>query len=567
MNVIIAAFFVLAAFAADDLEFAGETVSLNDAGIVQTQPQQGPVNPEHFEAYFPAAESFDEAKAGNVLFDLSHYSYSAASYYSLFISMLQSEGFNVTIASDLANMMNYDVVIIRNPSFGFSASEVTLITNYLNAGNILIMMGEFWYSGTPYNNAYINNLMDDLGAGINIVNEKIIEPVNYYTHNFWIRILDFSDHCLNEGVSEVIHAATSYITVDNPDSALYRSSAQSYQSYSPYANGPFVISAIPNPSTRPTWKLVLTGDTNLFSVSSSYNFYSMYDNAQAAYNQVYWCSCDGNDDCDDGLYCNGEETCNLGSGECEAGTAPCPDDGLWCNGAEGCDEAGDQCTTTGDPCPDDGLFCTGTEDCDEAGDQCTSTGDPCGDDGLWCNGAESCDEAGDQCATTGNPCRDDVLFCNGTEGCDEAADQCTNSGDPCPDDNLFCNGAESCDEDEDQCATTGNPCPDDGLYCNGAETCDEDGDQCETGDTPCMEDDLFCNGQESCNEEDDTCQSSGDPCAQQEECNEDNDSCDSRSDDDDDPGLEDDDADDDDSDEDQWPQGNVTGGSDSGCCG
>ena len=43
------------------------------------------------------------------------------------------------------------------------------------------------------------------------------------------------------------------------------------------------------------------------------------------------CSVDG--DCDDGLFCNGAETCS--GGACQAGGDPCP--------GQGCDEAGDQC--------------------------------------------------------------------------------------------------------------------------------------------------------------------------------------------------------------------------------
>jgi len=44
-------------------------------------------------------------------------------------------------------------------------------------------------------------------------------------------------------------------------------------------------------------------------------------------------------DCDDGLFCNGVETCNAGS--CVAGSDPCP--------GQGCDESGDVCTDTNGP--------------------------------------------------------------------------------------------------------------------------------------------------------------------------------------------------------------------------
>ncbi|MFC1889300.1 putative metal-binding motif-containing protein [Thermodesulfobacteriota bacterium] len=236
-------------------------------------------------------------------------------------------------------------------------------------------------------------------------------------------------------------------------------------------------------------------------------------------------------DCDNGIFCDGAETCSAGS--CIAGDEPCPDDGLFCNGIESCDEAGNTCLSGDEPCPDDGLFCNGAESCDEAGEQCLAGDQPCPDDGLFCNGYESCDEESDQCINAkSEPCPDDGLFCNGTESCDEEDDTCLPGENPCPDDGLFCNGAESCDEGGDICLNGGDPCGDDGLFCNGVESCDEDVDTCLAGEDPCPEDGLFCNGTESCNEDGDTCPNSGDPCGDDglfcngaESCDEDGDTC------------------------------------------
>ncbi|MCP3980358.1 MAG: hypothetical protein GY716_13735, partial [bacterium] len=91
---------------------------------------------------------------------------------------------------------------------------------------------------------------------------------------------------------------------------------------------------------------------------------------------------------------------------------------------------GGGCTSDLD-CPDDGEFCNGAESCNIGTGQCVSAGDPCGDDGEFCNGAESCDEGADQCVSAGDPCGDDGQFCTGTESCDEGGDQCVSSGDPC----------------------------------------------------------------------------------------------------------------------------------------
>jgi hypothetical protein len=217
------------------------------------------------------------------------------------------------------------------------------------------------------------------------------------------------------------------------------------------------------------------------------------------------------DSCDDFLFCNGQEFCDLGA--CQAGTDPCPDDTLFCNGVESCDETDDVCFHTGTPCPDDGLFCNGVESCDDAGDLCLLSGDPCPDDGLFCNGTESCDDVGDQCLRSGSPCPDDGLFCNGVPACVETTDECLGPVDPCPDDGLFCTGVESCDETADQCLRSGDPCPNDGLFCTGVESCDEVVDQCLQSGDPCPDDGLFCNGTESCDDAGDRCLHSGSPCA------------------------------------------------------
>ena len=57
--------------------------------------------------------------------------------------------------------------------------------------------------------------------------------------------------------------------------------------------------------------------------------------------------CSTNPDCDDGLYCNGPDTCS--AGVCYHLDNPCPEDGLFCTI---CDEEGENCY--GNPCPPEG---------------------------------------------------------------------------------------------------------------------------------------------------------------------------------------------------------------------
>ncbi len=97
--------------------------------------------------------------------------------------------------------------------------------------------------------------------------------------------------------------------------------------------------------------------------------------------------------CDDGIFCNEDDTCSSGTYDEHAGT-PCPDDGLWRNGTESCDEENQECTTKDVPdCSDNGLFCDGTEFCDGESDECASSGDPC-------DIGETCDETEDDVCPT-----------------------------------------------------------------------------------------------------------------------------------------------------------------------
>lgn len=121
--------------------------------------------------------------------------------------------------------------------------------------------------------------------------------------------------------------------------------------------------------------------------------------------------------CDDGYFCTGYETCDPGnpakdSFGCVAGTPPCVenigDNDSDCS--ESCDETNDTCTAndpTGSVC-NDGLYCNGADTC-SAGSCSIHDGDPCpGPDGdIDC--AESCDETNDDC-TANDP---DGCFCPG----------------------------------------------------------------------------------------------------------------------------------------------------------
>jgi len=287
-------------------------------------------------------------------------------------------------------------------------------------------------------------------------------------------------------------------------------------------------------------------------------------------------------DCDDGLFCNGAETCNAGT--CQAGTPIDCDDGVACT-TDSCNEATDSCDNTPDNAVcDDGAFCNGAEVCDPdlgcqanddpcPGQMCDEAGDACVDclndtncdDGAYCNGTEtcvdgscqagsdpcpgqSCDEAGDACVDClADADCDDGAYCNGVEtcvdgvcqtgapvdcddvigctldSCNEATDSCDNvANDAICDNGQYCDGAETCDPVLDCQVGTAIDC-NDGVGCT-VDSCDEATDSCDnTPNNSVCNDGMFCNGIEVCDPALD-CQAGSDPCPGQS-CDEAGDAC------------------------------------------
>jgi cysteine-rich repeat protein len=133
-------------------------------------------------------------------------------------------------------------------------------------------------------------------------------------------------------------------------------------------------------------------------------------------------TCDGNGSCDpgsplacdDGAFCNGQETCDSGSG-CLAGTPPATDDDVACT-VDACDEDADVVVHTPDDAfCDDGLYCDGSETCEALSD-CQPGTPPATDDGVACT-VDSCDEANDRILHAA-----DDLLCDDADVC--TADAC-----------------------------------------------------------------------------------------------------------------------------------------------
>jgi hypothetical protein len=138
-------------------------------------------------------------------------------------------------------------------------------------------------------------------------------------------------------------------------------------------------------------------------------------------------------ECDDDLFCNGEESCV--GGECVSGPDPCP--------GQLCRESDDTCVDCliDDDC-NDLLYCNGIETCD-AGGYCQDGPDVDCNDGVDCT-MDTCNEDIDSCDNIPDDAYcDNSLFCDGAEWCDALLD-CQAGEDPCGPD-------ETCNEEQDVC--------------------------------------------------------------------------------------------------------------------
>jgi hypothetical protein len=163
-------------------------------------------------------------------------------------------------------------------------------------------------------------------------------------------------------------------------------------------------------------------------------------------------TCASDADCDDGRACNGAETCSPDGSACLPGTAVACAPSMWCEEPDGL------CHCPGglspDPC-DDGVLCNGIERC--AAGLCVPGGDPCGGRG--------CDETIDTCLCSTLADCSDGQYCNGVEGCNTVTFRCISLTIACP-------GTQTCMEGRDRCGycATDADCSD-GLACNGVEAC------------------------------------------------------------------------------------------------
>jgi len=144
--------------------------------------------------------------SGNVLWDLYHgvyLDYEPAGRYSNLVSLLATSGFSID-ANDSGvlalDLNNYDIIVINVASAwdsAYSTEEITAITNFVNNGGGLLILGD--NAGCP--NANINPLAQAYGTTLGLSN---VEPLDTF-------VTDFTSHPIFNGVSELYMRAAGEI--------------------------------------------------------------------------------------------------------------------------------------------------------------------------------------------------------------------------------------------------------------------------------------------------------------------------------------------------------------------
>jgi len=171
--------------------------------------------------------------------------------------------------------------------------------------------------------------------------------------------------------------------------------------------------------------------------------------------------CEFDADCDDGLYCNGAETCDA-NGFCQSGeSVVCTGD--QCNDAV-CVEEIDGYSCSVDPVVDgtscdDGFFCTEEDTCQSG--ICTSDSVKTCDDGESCT-ADSCNIDSDACENTWPSCGIADGCCEPGVCTSETDVDCSSCG------NGVCDSGEDCNTCSADCIKRGRHCCGDGS-CTGPE--------------------------------------------------------------------------------------------------
>jgi hypothetical protein len=258
--------------------------------------------------------------------------------------------------------------------------------------------------------------------------------------------------------------------------------------------------------------------------------------------------------CDDGLFCNGDDTCVngtcsghegdpcIGGGvcgdNCDEATDSCFDAaGTLCRATNGICDTPETCTGSTGACPaddfEDGTLCRGSNGVCDTAETCSGTSAACPADGFsqgnTCRGSSGVCDVAETCTGQAADCPTDGFVnegtaCRASNGVCDIIEECTGGSAECPaddfEDGTLCRGSAGVCDVAENCSGESAACPADdfadGTLCRGAsgvcdtaETCSGDAADCPADDfldgTVCRTGAGICDASEVCSGSDADC--------------------------------------------------------------
>lgn len=213
---------------------------------------------------------------------------------------LSDNGHNLDIIKseyDLRKELPWDLIIIPFPKNKFSVEEMVALQSHLRNGKAILLLAEW---GDLYGHIdYLNQLTTPLG--IELQKDRVVDHEEHVTQNVelggvvlgtqsvphYVRITNFSDHPVCEGVGELIYFSGCSLRVTGEAQTLAATSSSSFGDIDldstlddDEIQGELPIAA----SSEVTGRLIVIGDSNI----AANGYIEQADNLKFVMQSVEW---------------------------------------------------------------------------------------------------------------------------------------------------------------------------------------------------------------------------------------------------------------------------------------
>ena len=209
-------------------------------------------------------------------------SYDPLSHFSIFISELESRGYEV---DELTNgpitesmLKEYDILVLVAPDMSFSTTEINTIINFVETGHGLLQFCAFSFSWADKANLISTNF------GVTFVTDGIKDPTNYAHGSLDIPLIhEMKAHPVTEGVHQFVIEESGTFTIDAPAQKIAWGDEDSYCNMYPAGTFPPVLVV----SEFSQGRAVFIHDTDIFK-NHEYQLINEYDNKRLGLNIISW---------------------------------------------------------------------------------------------------------------------------------------------------------------------------------------------------------------------------------------------------------------------------------------